>query len=130
MRELSIPTLASSYRGGLMVRRCLASCIDFVVMFLLASAAAPLYVEEPVAVIGRPVVNTTNLTDTFDWELTWTDLLIGNGDALVGPDRDALAPDAVSIFTALEEQLGLKLEPARGPVNVLVIDGVEHPTEN
>ena len=51
MRELSIPTLASSYRGGLMVRRCLASCIDFVVVFLLASAAAPLYVEQPVAVI-------------------------------------------------------------------------------
>jgi len=51
MRELSIPTLASSYRGGLMVRRCLASGIDFVVVFLLASAAAPLYVEHPVAVI-------------------------------------------------------------------------------
>ncbi|HEY7191960.1 MAG TPA: TIGR03435 family protein, partial [Vicinamibacterales bacterium] len=55
------------------------------------------------AVIGRPVVNATNLTDTFDWELTWTDeTSLGNGDAPVGPDRAAIAADAVSIFTALE----------------------------
>jgi bla regulator protein blaR1 len=82
------------------------------------------------AVIGRPVVNATNLTDTFDWELTWTDPLTVNDEALAGPDRAALAPEAVSIFTALEEQLGLKLESARGPVEVLVIDSVEHPREN
>jgi len=37
------------------------------------------------------------------------DLGSGSGDALAGPDRAALAPDAVSMFTALEEQLGLKL---------------------
>ena len=82
------------------------------------------------AVIGRPVVNLTNLTDPFDWELTWTDPTIGNSDALEGADRGALAPDAVSMFTALEEQLGLKLEPARGPVDVLVIDSVGRLTEN
>ena len=70
-------------------------------------------------VVGRPVVNATNLTDSFDWELTWA------------PDpSDAGALDAVSIFTALQEQLGLKLEPSRGPVDVLVVDSVERPTEN
>ena len=72
-------------------------------------------------VVGRPVVNATNLTDAFDWELTW---------APDPPTGDGVAIDAVSIFTALQEQLGLKLEPSRGPVDVLVIDSVERPTEN
>ncbi len=72
-------------------------------------------------VVGRPVVNATNLTGSFDWELTWApDPSAGDGGAL----------DAVSIFTALQEQLGLKLEPSRGPVDLLVIDSVERPTEN
>ena len=49
------------------------------------------------------------------------------------PDAGAGAtppPDAISIFTALEEQLGLKLEAGRGPVDVLVIDSVQPPTAN
>ena len=73
------------------------------------------------SVVGRPVVNATNLTGSFDWELTWApDPATGGGAAL----------DAVSIFTALQEQLGLKLEPSRGPVELLVIDSVERPTDN
>jgi len=69
---------------------------------------------------GRPVFDATNLTGQFEWELKWT------------PDLpDGSTPtDAVSIFTALQEQLGIKLEPARGPVDVLIIDGVAPPSEN
>lgn len=69
---------------------------------------------------GRPVFDATNLTGQFEWELKWT------------PDSpDGSVPaDAVSIFTALQEQLGVKLEPARGRVDVLVIDSVAPPSEN
>ena len=61
--------------------------------------------------VGRQVVDRTGLTGVFDFDLTWA--------------ADA-APDSVgpSIFTALQEQLGLKLESARGPIDVLVIDQV------
>jgi uncharacterized RDD family membrane protein YckC len=52
MREISIPMLASSYRSGLMVRRCFAAFVDFVVVFLLASIAAPLYLERGAAAIA------------------------------------------------------------------------------
>jgi uncharacterized protein (TIGR03435 family) len=57
------------------------------------------------------VVDRTGLTGVFDFDLTWA--------------ADA-APDSVdpSIFTALQEQLGLKLESTRGPIDVLVIDHV------
>lgn len=69
---------------------------------------------------GRPVFDATSLTGQFEWELQWTpDSLDGNASA-----------DAVSIFTALQEQLGVKLEPARGPIDVLVIDGVAPPSEH
>ena len=51
--------------------------------------------------------------------------------ALRGPDITAPAPDAgPSIFTAIQEQLGLKLESSRALRDVLVIDRLEHPTEN
>lgn len=71
--------------------------------------------------LDRPVVNETGLDGTFDLELTWSP------DA---PPGTSQPPDAVSIFTALEEQLGLKLLPAMGPVDVMVIDRVSRPTEN
>jgi uncharacterized protein (TIGR03435 family) len=69
--------------------------------------------------VGRIVVDKTGLSGNYDIELKWTpDDLQGTPDA--GP----------TLFTALEEQLGLKLVAAKGPVVVLVIDHVERPTEN
>lgn len=71
--------------------------------------------------VDRPVIDGTPLAGDFDIDLEFTP----PGARLNG----ALADDqGVSIFTAVQEQLGLKLEPARAPVDVFVIDSVEQPT--
>ena len=75
--------------------------------------------------VGRVVLDRTGLTGDFDVELQWTpDRVPLAGDA----SNPAPSPDGPSIFTALQEQLGLKLESTKGPVDVLVIDHVEQPT--
>jgi uncharacterized protein (TIGR03435 family) len=71
--------------------------------------------------LNSTVVDKTNLPGLFDVDLTFA-----AGLSVGGPGP----ADAPSIFTALQEQLGLKLESGRGPVDVLVIDSVEHPIEN
>ena len=75
---------------------------------------------------GRPVVDKTGLTGVYDLDLTWTP-----EQGPPGPDGTApqAAPssDSVSLFTAVQEQLGLKLDAQRGPVDVLVIESAERP---
>jgi len=78
--------------------------------------------ELPSATEGRHVIDRTGLGGLFDVTLTW------NADAL-RPDS-APADDAASIFAAIQEQLGLKLEPITAPINVIVIDSAERPTGN
>jgi uncharacterized protein (TIGR03435 family) len=77
--------------------------------------------------VARSVVDRTGLTGNWDFELTYT------RDAARRPDVTDAAPanvdpDGASLFTALQEQLGLKLESTKGPVRVLVIDRIEQPT--
>ena len=74
------------------------------------------------AALQRRVVDKTNLTGNYDIELSYVD------EALFG--KGVGTGDGPSLFTALQEQLGMKLESARGPVNVLVIDSVSEPTIN
>lgn len=69
---------------------------------------------------GRPVVDKTGLTGKYDFTLEYVPASKAATDETGGP----------SIFTALEEQLGLKLEPARVPMDVLVIDSIEQPAAN
>ena len=74
--------------------------------------------------VQRNVIDKTGLTGKYDFTLKWRPTeLEGKADA----SADDNAPD---LFTALQEQLGLKLEPSKGPVDTLVIDHVEMPTEN
>ncbi len=71
--------------------------------------------------VARHVVNTTGLAGSYDFSLHWT------------PDNTPeTSPDAggPSLFTAVQEQLGLKLEPGKATLDAIVIDHIEHPTEN
>jgi uncharacterized protein (TIGR03435 family) len=80
-------------------------------------------------VAGRSVVDKTGLTGSFDLELTWTQ----DGPLPPGAVGDRLPPapeNGASLFTAIQEQLGLKLEAQRGPVDTLVIDSAARPTED
>jgi uncharacterized protein (TIGR03435 family) len=78
---------------------------------------------------GRQVVDRTELSGNFDWDLAFTPqpFLERSFDRDRFPPID---PSGPSVFTAVQEQLGLKLESRKGEGSVLVIDHVEHPTEN
>jgi uncharacterized protein (TIGR03435 family) len=85
--------------------------------------------------VGRNVVDKTGLPDRYDFTLRWTSDrqdLAPRGNADGGPGSAAPLPDSSgpSIFTALQEQLGLKLESQKGPVETLIIDSLEKPSEN
>jgi len=82
------------------------------------------------AVLDRPVVDKTGLQGRYDFTLQWTpDETQFNqmGVRVPPPSPDATAP---VLFTAFQEQLGLKLESTKAPVEVLVIDRIERPSEN
>jgi uncharacterized protein (TIGR03435 family) len=68
--------------------------------------------------VGRVVRNQTGLRGRFDVELRFSTQLAGAANTNADPD----------LFTALQEQLGLKLESSRGPVEVIVVDQIERPT--
>jgi uncharacterized protein (TIGR03435 family) len=78
--------------------------------------------------LERMVFDKTGLAGRFAFNLAWTpDRLPTEAPP---PGVPPIDPDGPSLFTALPEQLGLKLQPAKGPVDVLVIDSIEHPTED
>lgn len=84
-------------------------------------------IRELAFVLDRPVLDKTEFTGEFDLHLNFTtDETLMGLQGFRGP-TDSNLPN---IFAALEEQLGLKLVPAKGPVEVLVIDHAERPTEN
>ena len=77
---------------------------------------------------GRNVIDRTGLTGNWDFELTF----MPDQPASLPPGQNAppIDPDAPSLPAALQEQLGLELEPTRGLVEKLVVERVERPTEN
>jgi len=85
--------------------------------------------------LGRTVIDKTGLTGSYDYTLQWTPddaapPMPGGGEG--GPPHNESATDAVgpSLLTAVQEQLGLKLESIKGPADVIVIDHIDLPSEN
>jgi uncharacterized protein (TIGR03435 family) len=84
------------------------------------------------AVLDRPVVDQTGLTGRYDFTLKWTpdEFQFRNFGAQL-PKPAADAPDAPpDLMTAMQQQLGLKIEGTKAPVEILVIDHVEKPSAN
>jgi uncharacterized protein (TIGR03435 family) len=85
-------------------------------------------------VMDRPVVDQTGLTDRYDFQLKWTPddsqfaQFRGTGVTVPPPTDNAAAPPG--LYTAVQEQLGLKIGPAKVPDDVIVIDHVEKPSAN
>jgi bla regulator protein blaR1 len=98
--------------------------------YQLSGASMPLLAGLLSELAGRPVVDRTGLDGSFDGTLTWSPT-----PEEIGPQRDA-APAApapgvgASIFTALEEQFGLKLQAERGAVNHLIVEHADRPIPN
>ncbi len=79
----------------------------------------PILADQLAGRLDRPVIDKTGLTGRYDLTFKWT------------PDGvETTADSAPSIFTAIQEQLGLKLESTKGPVETLVIDHIEDPSPN
>ena len=76
---------------------------------------------------GRSVIDRTGLTGNWEFELTF---MPDQLEPPPGQNAPAIDPNAPSLLTALQEQLGLKLEPTKGSVEVLVVERIERPTEN
>jgi uncharacterized protein (TIGR03435 family) len=83
------------------------------------------------AVMDKPVVDHTGLTARYDFNLNWTpdeSQFVQMGARVPPPTDDPAAPP--SLYTAMQEQLGLKLDPVKANADVLVIDHVEKPSAN
>ena len=89
--------------------------------------------------VGRPVLDKTELKENYDIELNWAP---EPGQGIGGPfgagapplppgaTLPPVDPNGPTLFTALQEQLGLKLESAKGNVQMLVVDSLAKPSEN
>jgi uncharacterized protein (TIGR03435 family) len=91
-------------------------------------------VRELARTLGEPVLDKTGFTGEFDIDLNYTNEDIMKSPGSAAPDdtdgnRVLAGPDLSIVFAAMD-QLGLKLQPAKGPVEVLVVDHAERPTAN
>jgi uncharacterized protein (TIGR03435 family) len=133
LRRRTVPCTASADRSELFSTTTTQrrTCGGRVAPWLLISTGATMAnlvtaFAQMIPGIEQIVIDRTGLTGTFDGDLKWTP-----ESALTGGGQDtAPTPTAPPLFTAIQDQLGLRFERTKGPVDVLVIDRVEPPTAN
>jgi uncharacterized protein (TIGR03435 family) len=85
-----------------------------------SSDTMPQFAQAISSYTDRPVVDKTGLTGHYDFKLDW----------FLDSKNSAVDPGGPTVFTAVQQQLGLKLEPRKAPVDILIIDHAEKPSEN
>jgi uncharacterized protein (TIGR03435 family) len=120
------PTIPSV--GGTTVPRCVpnvsASPATGIVTIDLHGVSLAFVADTLQRHTGRPVIDKTGIVGAFDVSLSFAD------EALPRPPGAERSSDTPSLFTALSESLGLKLEPSRGLVPFILVDSAARPTEN
>jgi uncharacterized protein (TIGR03435 family) len=86
-----------------------------------ANVTVDMLADQLSSIVGRSVIDKTGLAGDYDFTLKYTP------DSTEAPSSDSQTP---SIFVAVQEQLGLKLESQKGPVDLYIVDRVEKPSEN
>jgi uncharacterized protein (TIGR03435 family) len=126
--KMSVSTAGPNDRSGFRFRR-----YGDLVVANMTMATFALMMQA--SVMDKPVVDQTGLTDRYDLNLKWTpdESQFGqfretNGPVTPPPGDNPNAPPG--LYTAVQEQLGLKIEATKAPVDVIVIDHVEHPSPN
>ncbi len=89
---------------------------------IIATAITPHQLIHSPFLAGHTILNQTGLTGTYDFTLTFSDR--------IDVAADDVASAAPALTTAVEEQFGLKLVPTKAPIEVLVIDHIDSPSEN
>jgi uncharacterized protein (TIGR03435 family) len=117
------PAATTPRRRGMMINNGKVTANDAQLSMLVTALSRNL---------GRTIIDKTGLTGNYDFSLQWAD---NEGSAAPGADGAAsagagAADPGASIFTAVQEQLGLKLESTKAPTDVIVIDHIERPSEN
>lgn len=121
------PAATTPRRRGMMGRPGGITATDMQLSMLIPMLARQL---------GRPIIDKTGLTGNYDYTLDYTNdrgtLPPPAGGAPAAPPSAPPPPEqsGPDIFTAMQEQLGLKLESSKGPVDVIIIDHIERPSEN
>ena len=119
---------AASPSGGLSLEN-LPSCSILATAASVGGTGLPLtqLASNLSQVVGRTVIDRTGLTGRYDFLVEYTPDRRAGAAPPGGPPAD---PDRPSIYAALQEQLGLKLDAQRGAVDVLVVDAIQRPTED